>query len=53
MDNLRHDGVHGRIIYWILYKVHNETWLRVHPEDNNELFLKEDDEIIKGLDSEF
>lgn len=33
--------------------MHNEAWLLIYSENNNELFLKEDDEIIKGLDSEF
>ena len=48
MDELRYDGLYGYLIYRVLYKVHNETRFWVHAEDDNELFLEEDGEVVKG-----
>ena len=48
MDKLGHDGIYGDIVYWVLYKVHNETRVWVHAEDDNELLLEEDGEVGKG-----
>jgi len=48
MDKLGYDGLYGYLIYRVLYKMHNETRVWVYAEDDNELFLEEDGEVVKG-----